>query len=78
MSGEYRKLNSNTAYINDQYDTMQALSHFSYHHTNAQPLLCDLQGGYGGDHYELTDPVICSVSQEFGATELQNFGMVSP
>ena len=38
--------------------TMQALSHYSYHFSDGQRLVCDLQGGYYGDYYILTDPVI--------------------
>ena len=38
--------------------TMQALSHYSYHFSDGQRLVCDLQGGHYGDYYILTDPVI--------------------
>ena len=37
--------------------TMQALSHYSYHFSDGQRLVCDLQGGYYGDYYILTDPI---------------------
>ena len=70
IQGEYHKFNSNTAYIVEDFHTMQALSHFSYHHSGGQRLLCDLQGGYYDDFYVLTDPVICSVEKAFGATDL--------
>merc|ERR1711968_27131 len=53
---EYRKFNSNTAHIDEQYDTMQALSHYSYHQSDGQRIVLDLQGGYYGDYYILTDP----------------------
>ena len=38
--------------------TMQALSHYSYHFSDGQRLVCDLQGGHYGEYYILTDPVI--------------------
>ena len=37
---------------------MQALSHYSYHFSDGQRLVCDLQGGHYGEYYILTDPVI--------------------
>jgi len=70
IEGTYRKFNSNTAHIDNNYDTMQALSHYSYHKSDGQRLVCDLQGGYYNDYYVLTDPVVCSLSQEFGVTDL--------
>jgi len=75
IEGTYHKFNSNTAYADEKYDTMQALSHFSYHYTGGERLLCDLQGGYRNDYYELTDPVICSEKKEFGATDLGSEGI---
>jgi len=57
---------------------MQALSHFSFHFSEGQRLLCDLQGGGYDTHYILTDPAVLSVKKEFGATDgglrmMQNF-----
>lgn len=45
---------------------MQALSHFSYHFSDGNLLLCDLQGGIAQDHIILTDPVILSKERKFG------------
>ncbi|KAI1334921.1 kinase-like domain-containing protein [Xylariaceae sp. FL0016] len=45
----FEKFNSNTGWIHPNSDpwseVMQALSHFSYHNSHGQLLLCDLQGG---------------------------------
>ena len=45
----YEHFNSNTGWApvsgNTWTDAMQALSHFSYHKSSGQFLLCDLQGG---------------------------------
>ena len=49
---------------------MQALSHFSYHHSNGECLLCDLQGGRYEDCFVLTDPVVMSRSRTYGVTDL--------
>jgi len=75
ITGEYFKFNSNTGYTREETDTMQALSHFSYHHSGGEYLLCDLQGGRSGGCYVLTDPVILSRRKEFGATDLGEKGI---
>jgi len=49
MIDNYEKFNSNTGWADISggawSDAMQALSHFSYHNSGGQFLLCDLQGG---------------------------------
>ena len=63
----YQKFNSNTGWSDDSIPwarVMQAVSHFSYHSSNGQCLLCDLQGGVYQDGVVLTDPVVMSVHQE--------------
>eukprot|EP00931_Biecheleriopsis_adriatica_P073575 TRINITY_DN47834_c0_g1_i1.p1 TRINITY_DN47834_c0_g1~~TRINITY_DN47834_c0_g1_i1.p1 ORF type:complete len:313 (-),score=58.43 TRINITY_DN47834_c0_g1_i1:132-1046(-) len=75
IKGEYFRFNSNTGYATPDTATMQALSHFSYHHTNGKYLLCDLQGGRYDGYYVLTDPVIHSKDKEFGGTDLGQDGI---
>ncbi|KAJ3036158.1 hypothetical protein HDV00_003014 [Rhizophlyctis rosea] len=55
----FEKFNSNTG-ADSGHDLLSALSHFSYHHSSGQLLLCDLQGSQGQKAYTLTDPVIMS------------------
>jgi hypothetical protein len=76
LEGEFLKFNSNSGYVNGA-DFMQALSHFSYHHSAGRYLLCDLQGGHYEDAYVLTDPVVMSNDNEkrFGATDLGSEGI---
>lgn len=53
----YKKFNSNTGWHDSNSSwpkVMQALSHFSYHITAGQYLLCDLQGGIYKDSAILT------------------------
>ncbi|CAE7840447.1 unnamed protein product [Symbiodinium sp. CCMP2592] len=78
IDGTYAKFNSNSGWVNEGYNMMQALSHFSFHFSEGQRLLCDLQGGGYDTHYILTDPAVLSVQKEFGATDgglrmMQNF-----
>lgn len=46
---DFRKFNSNTGWVRfpgEQWsDVLQALSHFSYHHSGGERVLCDIQGG---------------------------------
>jgi len=76
----YQKFNSNTGWSDDSLPwprVMQALSHFSYHISNGQNLLCDLQGGVYQDGAILTDPVVMSIGREFGPTDLGATGISS-
>ena len=76
----YQKFNSNTGWSDDTLPwprVMQALSHFTYHVSNGQKLLCDLQGGVYSDGVILTDPVVMSVNREFGPTDLGSNGISS-
>eukprot|EP00884_Botryococcus_braunii_P021433 jgi/Botrbrau1/7974/Bobra.384_2s0002.1 len=71
----YRRFNSNTGVVtgSDPWSkAMQALSHFSYHHSGGQLVLCDLQGTIcsGGKGAVLTDPVILSSTRSYGVTDL--------
>ncbi|KAI9149039.1 Vegetative incompatibility protein [Paramyrothecium foliicola] len=51
-------------------EVMQALSHFSYHVTDGQLLLCDLQGGIYAQHVVLTDPCLLSRTRQFGLSDV--------
>lgn len=76
----YRKFNSNTGW-NDSSRMwarlMQALSHFSYHISGGNFVLCDLQGGIYRDEVVLSDPVILSRTHQFGVTDLGPEGISS-
>lgn len=69
----YTKFNSNTGWNNRTLPwskVMQAVSHFSFHQSGGQFVLCDLQGGQYSNGVILTDPVILSSSKYYGATDL--------
>ena len=74
----YQKFNSNSGWADDSLPwprVMQALSHFTYHISNGQYLLCDLQGGIYRDGVILTDPVVLSNTRQYGPTDLGPEGM---
>ena len=56
---------------------IQAVSHFSYHTSGGQFVLCDLQGGIYHDGAVLTDPVILSRKKLYGPTDLGPTGISS-
>ncbi|KAM7207849.1 kinase-like domain containing protein [Naviculisporaceae sp. PSN 640] len=69
----YVKFNSNTGWADGDEGwpkVMQALSHFSYHITGGNFVLCDLQGGIYQQHIVLSDPVILSRNRDYGVTDL--------
>ncbi|KAK4443134.1 kinase-like domain-containing protein [Podospora aff. communis PSN243] len=70
---EFQKFNSNTGWCGTSTDgmhVMQGLSHFSYHDSGGELVLCDLQGEAYSSHIVLTDPVILSRSRDYGDTDL--------
>ena len=76
----YQKFNSNTGWADTDTPwprVMQALSHFSYHVSAGQFVLCDLQGGVYSDAVVLTDPVILSRGKLYGETDLGPQGISS-
>ncbi|KAJ6497436.1 kinase-like domain-containing protein [Mycena sanguinolenta] len=81
MIENFEKFNSNTGWASISggawSEAMQALSHFSYHNSGGQFLLCDLQGGAYSDGYILSDPVIMSQNQNCGPADLGPDGIRS-
>lgn len=76
----YQKFNSNTGWTDVSRDwalVMQALSHFSYHISGGNYVLCDLQGGIYQYEVVLSDPVILSRTREYGVTDLGPDGISS-
>jgi hypothetical protein len=71
---DYQKFNSNSGWKDDSIPwsrVMQAVSHFTYHFSNGERLLCDLQGGIYNNGVILTDPVVMSnTAGAFGPTDL--------
>ncbi|KAH7308492.1 elongation factor 2 kinase [Stachybotrys elegans] len=76
----YQRFNSNTGWTDYSVawgEVMQALSHFSYHTSGGNYLLCDLQGGIYHDEVALSDPVVLSPTREYGVTDLGPEGISS-
>ena len=87
----FKKYTSNNGWIANKYsgdvagwevDAMEAFTHYTYHKSGGQLIVCDLQGRYRHDRYskkksrfELTDPAICSRSRSYGPTDLGEKGI---
>lgn len=84
----YEKYTSNTGWIGNtdrwQVRCLEAFSHYSYHRSGGEMLICDIQGRYRNNRYnpsksrfELADPAICSRNRRFGPTDLGEKGIDS-
>uniref|UniRef100_A0A7S2Y4J4 Alpha-type protein kinase domain-containing protein n=1 Tax=Entomoneis paludosa TaxID=265537 RepID=A0A7S2Y4J4_9STRA len=86
----FEKFTSNNGWIASEDDVgwavlaMEAFSHFTYHRSGGQMIVCDLQGRYRYDRYnsnrcrfELTDVAICSRQRRYGVTDLGEKGIES-
>lgn len=86
----FTKFTSNSGWIASESElgwsvlAMEAFSHYSYHRTGGQLIICDLQGRYRNDRYnanrcrfELTDVAICSRNCRYGPTDLGEKGIES-
>ncbi|CAJ1414367.1 unnamed protein product [Effrenium voratum] len=73
----FQSFNSNTGWQaeGEWPKALQSLSHLSYHHSNGDLVLCDLQGAIEDDCVVLTDPVINSRDKRHGPTDLGQQGI---
>jgi hypothetical protein len=81
----FEKFTSNSGWIADlgwESQAMEAFSHYTYHRSGGQLLVCDLQGRYRYNRYskaksrfELTDVAICSRQRRYGPTDLGEKGI---
>ena len=77
LDGEYKKWVGNNGFISPKSSLLPAFAHWSWVHTGGERMIADLQGVYRPDlnSYLLTDPVILSVGQQYGCTDLGIEGM---
>lgn len=78
LEGNYKKWIANNGYVNPNLSTevIEAFSHFTYHNSNGELLVCDIQGVEKAGYYHLTDPAIHSASGPgyYGPTDLGTVG----
>lgn len=79
LFGTFKKwVNNYGAYTDETLSTatsMPAFMHWSWYQTKGEKMIADLQGVRDSDGYRLTDPVILSLSGEYGATDMGVEGM---
>mmetsp|Transcript_4050 Transcript_4050/g.10276 ORF Transcript_4050/g.10276 Transcript_4050/m.10276 type:complete len:312 (-) Transcript_4050:87-1022(-) len=84
----FTKFTSNNGWISDnekwQGKIMEAFTHYTYHRSGGNLIVCDLQGRHKRNTYEkhksrfeLTDVAICSRNRRFGPTDLGEKGIDS-
>lgn len=86
----FSKFTSNNGWINDENgredEAMAAFTHFTYHCSGGELIVCDLQGRYRDERrfgpnartrFELTDVAICSRKCSYGPTDLGEKGISS-
>ncbi|CAD7944913.1 unnamed protein product [Amoebophrya sp. A120] len=71
----FMKFNSNTGATAPEALVAQALSHYSYHASNGEEVLCDLQGGKVQHEYTFSDVAINSKQEQYGAADLGALGI---
>ena len=79
LLSNFQNFNSNTGWqgSTNWSEALQSLSHFSYHHSQADLVLCDLQGSVEDGEVVLTDPVINSKDKRFGPTAARAMTVLS-
>ena len=79
LAGNFKKwVNNYGMYSEETLSTaisMPAFMHWSWYHTKGEKMIADLQGIRDSNGYTLTDPVILSLSGEYGATDMGVEGM---
>lgn len=84
----FTKFTSNNGWIASDEgwhgEAMEAFSHYTYHRSGGNLIVCDLQGRYrhnrfnkGKSRFELTDVAICSRRCSYGPTDLGEKGIDS-
>ncbi|XP_038062558.1 eukaryotic elongation factor 2 kinase-like [Patiria miniata] len=84
LPGRYVHFLSNSSYVNPDVDTLvpEAFSHFTYHESEGEILVMDLQGVYNGKSYVFTDPSVHSMEKHgkkfgyYGPADLGVYGVM--
>ncbi|CAK9084224.1 unnamed protein product [Durusdinium trenchii] len=73
----FDNFNSNSGWqgVSEWSKALQSLSHFSYHYSHGDVVLCDLQGAIEDTAVVLTDPVLNSRDKRYGPTDLGQKGI---
>jgi len=88
IKGSFQKFNSNSGWTLGQDPILDAFSHWMWHVTREEILVCDLQGHRGSPgsenlsgqrqfYYFLTDPAINSRSKSYGINDMGQNGIVA-
>ena len=75
IPGQFKKWCNNYGYIDEESSSLHAFMHWSWGHSNGEEMIADLQGVRNPHSFKLTDPVIMSLAESYGATDMGVEGM---
>lgn len=78
IDGEYEVFVSNTYWTNKYIDeTIPFFMHWNWVNTKGEKLVSDIQGVRREKYYELIDPAVQGINQEYGDGDLGCFGLIA-
>ena len=75
IPGTFNKWCNNYGYISTESLSLPAFMHWSWNYTGGEEMVADLQGVRNPHSFKLTDPVIISLEEGYGATDMGVEGM---
>ncbi|CAI8021461.1 Alpha-protein kinase vwkA [Geodia barretti] len=75
IPGTFNKWCNNYGYISTESSSLPGFMHWSWYDTRGEEMVADLQGVRNSDSFKLTDPVIISLEEGYGATDMGVEGM---
>ncbi len=76
LEGYYEKyVNNNMEGIENLNEIISFFMHWNWNYSKGKKLVADIQGVQKRYYYELTDPAVQSIGQEFGSTDLGVFSL---
>jgi hypothetical protein len=75
IPGTFNKWCNNYGFISTESSSLPAFMHWSWYYTGGEEMVADLQGVRNPNSFKLTDPVIISLKESYGATDMGVEGM---
>ena len=77
ITGKYEKFVSNTNWTNPSIgEAIPAFMHWNWVYSKGEKVVSDVQGVIKNNYYQLTDPAVQSINQEYGSTDLGAYGIL--
>ena len=77
LTGRYERFVSNTNWTNPSIgNAIPAFMHWNWVYSRGEKVVSDVQGVEKDGYYQLTDPAVQSINQEYGLTDLGAYGLL--